>query len=345
MPQVPLVSANVATIFMESFFYGIFFVLSISSIYLLTYRQKRMLQTTHPIHAAAPVFSALCKTPMFLGAIALSITITAHWILTCIRAFQAFVHFEDGTDPLAFYGDLKQMTEVVKTGFLMTSLVIGDAMVIYRLWIIWNRRLSIVIFPLCTLAGLTACGVGITYQFTQYYPGENVFVSQAGRWITSDCAFTLCTNVYSTTLIAYRVWNSQRHVKAYTGANVLSMLATFVESAALYTSWTTFFFISYQTHSNLQFTAVDTWAEMSGISFMLINVRVGLGWAQTGSRIRYDSRGGSGRTNNRSEESSNVSYHMRPLAVNITSVVEQEDDLETKRVESHLGGSLMPGSI
>lgn len=86
----------------------------------------------------------------------------------------------------------------------------GLLLQIYRLWIVWNYRSAIIIFPLCTLAGLTgtsifakvhralstnsvasACGIGITYQFTQYYPGENVFVSVAGRWITSDCVFTL----------------------------------------------------------------------------------------------------------------------------------------------------------
>ncbi|TFY55054.1 hypothetical protein EVJ58_g8491 [Rhodofomes roseus] len=336
MLQVPLVSANIATVFMESFFYGIFFVLSVSSICLLVYRQKQLLLPINPNVqrvAAAGLFLQLCKTPMFLGAIALSVTITAHWILTCIRMFQAFVYFEGGTNPIAFYGNLKQLTEVVKTGFLMASMVIGDAMVIYRLWVIWNRRTVIVIFPLCTLAGLTACGVGITYQFTQYWPGENVFVSQAGRWITSDCVFTLCTNVYSTALIGYRVWTSYRHVKIHNCSNLITVLTTFIESAALYTAWTAFFFVSYQTNSNLQFTAVDTWPELSGISCMLINVRVGLGWAQTGSHM----------ANNRTEEFTGISYQMRPVTVNLTNMAEQDDDLEAKRLDSP-GGSFIPGS-
>jgi hypothetical protein len=53
-----------------------------------------------------------------------------HWLLTCIRLFQAFVLFQKGTATLAFYADLTQRTEVVKTGFLMASLVIGDAMIV-----------------------------------------------------------------------------------------------------------------------------------------------------------------------------------------------------------------------
>ncbi|OBZ73540.1 hypothetical protein A0H81_05883 [Grifola frondosa] len=67
---------------------------------------------------------------MFVAAVILSTTVTAHWIMTVIRAFDAFINFEGGTQPLLFYGNLSDITEVVKTGFLMTSLVVGDAMII-----------------------------------------------------------------------------------------------------------------------------------------------------------------------------------------------------------------------
>jgi hypothetical protein len=53
-----------------------------------------------------------------------------HWILTCIRLLQAFVLFQKGTAALAFYADLTQRTEVVKTGFLMASLVLGDSVIV-----------------------------------------------------------------------------------------------------------------------------------------------------------------------------------------------------------------------
>ena len=74
---IPLVSANVATIFLESFLYGNFFVLTVSSVYLLAYRQKRILASQHPQGAAGAVAAGLLRSPMFLGAISLFITITA----------------------------------------------------------------------------------------------------------------------------------------------------------------------------------------------------------------------------------------------------------------------------
>ncbi|KAH9841062.1 uncharacterized protein C8Q71DRAFT_743106, partial [Rhodofomes roseus] len=134
--------------------------------------------------------------------------------------------------------------------------------------------------------------------------------------------------------IGYRVW-TLRDVKLYSGTSLVNVLTT-IESADLGTAWTTFFLISYQANSSLHFTAVDTWSELSGISFMLIN-------AQTGSRIQYDSRAGSNRTTNRTDKSSGGSYQMRPLAVKITSVVDHDDALEAKCAESH-GGSFIPSS-
>ena len=56
--------------------------------------------------------------------------------MTCIRAFDAFVNFQNGTQPLEFYGNLKDITEVVKTGWLMASLIIGDALVVSKSWTI-----------------------------------------------------------------------------------------------------------------------------------------------------------------------------------------------------------------
>ncbi|EGN93445.1 hypothetical protein SERLA73DRAFT_189617 [Serpula lacrymans var. lacrymans S7.3] len=265
--------------------------------------------------------------PIFVATVLLFITVTAHWITTFLRLFQAFVIYESGTSPLMFYGDLSQTTEVVKTGLLMASLINGDAMIIYRLWLIWNRKFCVIIFPLCTLIGLTICGVGITYQFTQYHIGEDVFLTQAGRWITSDCVFTICTNIYSTCLmIAWKVWSTNKISRAHghTGMSLLPILATLVESAALYTTWTILFFVTYQSHTNFQFTVVDTWVPMAGIAYMLINVRVGLGWAQSSNQSSFASqepaitRGQGG----------GDSYSMRPLAVNITRVVDNDGELD-----------------
>ena len=308
--QVPLVSVNLATVCIESFLYGIFFILSVSSVYLLIWRSRTNNGGRHR--------SAVFTSPMFIAAIILFILITGHWICTFLRLFQAFV-LEDSSHALEFYANLAQNSEVIKTAFLMSTLVVGDVMMIYRLWTIWNRNFKIIIFPCCTLIGLTVCGAGIVYQFTQYTPGESVFLTAAGRWITSDCVFTLVTNAYSTGFIAWRVWSISHNSSAVGGMRLMPVLATFVESAAMYTSWTVFFFGSYQSGSNMQFLAVDGWPAMAGISYMLINVRVGLGWASSGAS-----------NHGRALTTTSQQYGQQPtqLAVRVTTVVRDDNAYE-----------------
>ncbi|KAK7013766.1 hypothetical protein R3P38DRAFT_3003914 [Favolaschia claudopus] len=261
--QLVPVMINLATIALESCFYGGFLVLAITSMCLLVGRRAKW------------------WSPTFLGAIGMFITVTAHWILTVDRIFQAFVFFENGTFPAAFYGDLSQITEVGKTAFLITTVAMGDAIIIHRLWIIWDRRLTIVLFPVLNFLGLIVSGVGITYQFTKYKTGQNVFQSDTSRWITSNAFITH----YGAVIISWRMWQVGSVIQPIGSHNrIHSVLGTIVESAAIYTTWTIFFFATYLSESNIQFITVDCVPAITGIACMLIHVRIGLGWAHEGSQ-------------------------------------------------------------
>ncbi|KAJ7266404.1 hypothetical protein B0H12DRAFT_1099535 [Mycena haematopus] len=273
--KIPLVSVSLATVALESCFYGVYLVLGITSISLLLGRTARSRRGG----------SSIYTSPIFIGAIGLFCTITAHWILTVNQAFSAFIHFPaEGKPALAFYAELSQINHVVKTGFLVATITIGDALIIHRLWVVWGYNKYVVIFPAATLTGLAVCGVGITYQFARFKTGQNVFLSEAGRWITSNSTFTLCTNIYSTGMISWRLWDQARGIQPnVVGRSLKSVLIILIESAAIYTSWGIFFFSAYESESNLQSIAIDCWPAITGISCMLIHVRVGLGWAQEGT--------------------------------------------------------------
>ncbi|PBK79300.1 hypothetical protein ARMGADRAFT_1021592 [Armillaria gallica] len=308
--DVPLVSVNLATAAVEGVLYGVFLVLDITSIVLLFARES------HISRAARPSSFHVIRRPMFIGAIILLVSVTGHWICTVIRLFDAFVKFEGGTQPLEYYGNLSHITEVVKTGFLIGSLVTSDTMIIYRLWVVCGYNYHVIIFPLATLIGLTVCGSGITYEFAKYTPGQDVFVTAAGRWITSECVFTLLTNTYSTSLIAWYIYRTHRVSSSLvgTGRSLMSVLSIFVESAAIYTTWTILFMITYLTKTNIRFNVVDFWPAAAGIAFGLINVRVGLGWAQKAGTS--STLGGS--SGSRSGVAPATEFPLRPLAINIS---------------------------
>ncbi|TFK39397.1 hypothetical protein BDQ12DRAFT_649823 [Crucibulum laeve] len=333
--NVPLVAANLSTSFVASLLYGVFLVLFSASFYLLV---------NHPrADSINKGIKSRLLTPLVISSLCIFITITGNWICTCIRLFQAFVIFDSGHSPLEFYADLSQTTQVVKTGFLMSTVIIGDAVMIYRLWVVWSFRKSIIAFPMCTLLGLVACSIGITYQFTQYIPGEDIFVTAAGRWITSDTTFTFCTNVYCSALIAWRIWRTNVAARRYGGRSLMHILAIVVESASIYTLWTIFFFATYKSETNVQFPVVDSWPAVTGIAFMLINVRVGLGWSQRGRGVLPGNTSTARMSN--SEEDSRVgnrfeTYNMRPMAVHITRAIDKGEIYDGNQTEEGDRGSL-----
>ncbi|KAF7371372.1 hypothetical protein MSAN_00773600 [Mycena sanguinolenta] len=207
---ISLVPVSLATVAVESCLYGVYLVLAVTSICLLLGRNASSTRRSTPIF----------QSPIFMGAVGLFLTITAHWVIIVDRAFLGFIHFANPLGPLGFYADLSEFTEVLKTGFLVATAIIGDGLIIHRLWVVWGYNKKILIFPIATLVGLAVSGAGITYQFTQYRPGQNVFLSEAGRWITSATVFTLCTNLYSTAFISWRLWNHGRTIQPYGGPSL-----------------------------------------------------------------------------------------------------------------------------
>ncbi|KAK0447906.1 uncharacterized protein EV420DRAFT_1275981 [Desarmillaria tabescens] len=306
--DISLISVNLATAAVEGVLYGVFLILDVTSIALLFARETYISRATRPSS-----FQAI-RRPMFIGAVILLVSVTGHWICTVIRLFDAFVKFEGGTQPLKYSANLSQITEVVKTGFLIGSVVTSDAMIIYRLWVVWGYNYRVIIFPLGTLVGLTVCGAGITYQFAKYTPGQDVFATAAGRWITSDCVFTLLTNVYSTTMIAWYIYRTHRAASSADGAGQSLMVS--VPTDKPLRTWTTLFMIIYLTKTNIQFNIVDFWPEAAGIAFSLINVRVGLGWAQ---KAGTSTLGGS--LSSRSGSAPGTEFPLCPLTINISQAM------------------------
>lgn len=77
--------------------------------------------------------------------------------------------------------------------------------------------------------------------------------------------------------------------------------------------------ITYLIKTNIQFNTVDFWPEAAGIAFSLINVRIGLGWAQK-SGISSTLGGSSGSRSGRgSERGTEIPLH--PLTINISQAI------------------------
>jgi len=272
---------NLAALACESLLYGMYFVLFISSMYLLVVRSLASRKSHYVSAGRAKSRSALrdsvFRSTVFIAAICLFCVVTAHWITTVYRAFLAFIYFRDGDAATEFYADISQVTELIHKGLLLLSILIGDCLIIHRLWVVWERRWPVVLFPIFMLVALALCSIITVFTVSLKDTATDFF---SDPWLTTNCFITLVTNVYSTGFITYKIWNISAQPVGRIGASKLrDFLVIVVESAALYASWVIVYTATFRAGSLVQYAVIQCAPAVVGIVNALIHTRVGLGWA------------------------------------------------------------------
>ncbi|KAJ7114664.1 hypothetical protein C8R43DRAFT_961275 [Mycena crocata] len=291
MPDITILPANLATLVLESCLYGILVLLFISTVYFLATRRTLAGKNQTPKHhLTSPVFLGVANlflvvtiVRFFTTGIGLKLILngTKHWSVVVYQAFHAFITLGNSVAADRFYADLSQPSELFKSVVFYVAVVLGDTLVIHRLWVVWGRRRHIVVFPVITLVGVAVTSVGMLYSMTQWEPKlRGIPFSEKSRpWVMTGFVFSAMTNLYSTGLIAFRI-RKFASAKLVSESRLLGILSIFVESAALQTLWLIFTAFTTLT-SNFGFIATDNFPVILGISNLLIHARVGLGWAST----------------------------------------------------------------
>ncbi|KAJ7122100.1 hypothetical protein C8R44DRAFT_785690 [Mycena epipterygia] len=260
-----LSSMNLAGMAVAAFFYGIYFNLFLTSTYLLVKQSK--------------IGDPLYRSTIFVLGCALFLVVTGNCAVITIRVFQAFLFFEDGTAALAFFSNQGRHSEppaeVAQNALFILSMLISDAMVIFRLWIVSRRSKVLITLPILTVVGLTICGFLSVKDAADGKSIPRVVI------ITPTFVFTLVTNVYCTGAIFWKIWNITRHSAPILaqGTNLQDFVFMLIESAAFYTAWALVYTVMHQINFEGQFVFIIALAPLAGIANSLIQVRMALGKA------------------------------------------------------------------
>ncbi|KAJ7305428.1 hypothetical protein DFH08DRAFT_1089084 [Mycena albidolilacea] len=171
------------------------------------------------------------------------ILITIRCIIDTYRLIAAF------NTPGLNYGQLNDTPGTVTNICLILVNIIADMFMIFRTFIVWNRRWTVIIIPvlLCitNIGQLTLCRIGVwtmTVTIRSVTTGDAALESLLPETILIFVAVTLATNLACTGLIAFRIIHA--HLKlAGMGVRTsgkgrsqnLRILSVLVESAAIYT--------------------------------------------------------------------------------------------------------------
>ncbi|KAF9497668.1 hypothetical protein BDN71DRAFT_1444485 [Pleurotus eryngii] len=206
--------------------------------------------------------------------LAMFLSINAHWALGIARLFEAFV--DDRTTALEYFQLISERKRVAKVALYAFQCLIADMIMVLRLYYVSSKSLTICVLPILTTSGLAVAGSGLVWQSATAQPYRDPFTS--GQWVWSCFTLTLSTTMYSTLVIAYKLWSSYKtlknmNVNLFVDSPVPHVIQIIVESAALYSTCTFVSFVLFLARSNAHFAVLDLTSPIVGLVLCLIVVR------------------------------------------------------------------------
>ncbi|KZO96039.1 hypothetical protein CALVIDRAFT_146969 [Calocera viscosa TUFC12733] len=213
--------------------------------------------------------------PMLGAAVCMFLLASTHVAVNLRRMLSGYVW---SSNPVAFFNDLDSPTHVVKDTIYTTQSLLGDAFAIYRCWLIWERRVSVVVVPVVLLVCSTFSGYIVAWLFVKNKADNSVFDTDLYGWIISFYTLALVQNLITTTLIAYAIWSSDRTITAFraAGRSLMPIVGIILESAVLYVAAQIALLVLYVLDCNAQYIALEMITPTVGLVFTSIVVRVGL---------------------------------------------------------------------
>ncbi|CCM04655.1 uncharacterized protein FIBRA_06839 [Fibroporia radiculosa] len=202
------------------------------------------------------------------------------WIIDTLRIVidmtdlvDAFVnHLHDGpgdSGPEAFISAFSRPISLVDNGIYCLQTLIGDAVVIYRCYIVWQSVWMIVIPSLAWMGSLGSI-IFVMYSFAKGIV--------TGQRIVLVYSFTLAANLTATLALAYRIWKvdkEARHLRD--SSNTLRpVLLTIIESGAIYTALLIFALITVTHALEVEYVVNSIMPAMIAITFDMIFIRIGI---------------------------------------------------------------------
>ncbi|KAJ7129174.1 hypothetical protein C8R44DRAFT_699820 [Mycena epipterygia] len=204
---------------------------------------------------------------------------TVHISINCMRMMRGYVdHSALDGGPVGYLGILSQWDHVFKNAIYATQSIVGDSVVVYRCWVLWNRNFLVVCIPFLMVFGSAASGYMTCAIFAEIQPGTTVFDGSLDAWVKTFYSLAVAQNIITTSLMAWRIASTDRRASSYRvgQGNLEPILRILVESAALYLRVELILLVLYTCNNNAQFIALEAITPIIGITFNAIMIRITL---------------------------------------------------------------------
>ncbi|KAF8628842.1 hypothetical protein AX17_005902 [Amanita inopinata Kibby_2008] len=204
---------------------------------------------------------------------------TAHVAINLYRFLRPYLQPQESAQSNGFDFNPDDGATLAINVLLFVMTLLGDSLVIYRCFLVWDNNYFIIAVPAALLSGSLIVHSVVFYFAT--HPGPTSY-AHLMKWLTPVYVLAFAQNTLTTTLIALKLWKVHRTSTRSTAheagsrLGLVEIMRIVVESALLYTTQLLLVIILGSMKHNAQFIIQASVVPSIGIVFGLIAVRVHL---------------------------------------------------------------------
>ncbi|EMD35488.1 hypothetical protein CERSUDRAFT_116234 [Gelatoporia subvermispora B] len=208
-----------------------------------------------------------------------TVTVTMAIIGTLGVAVDGFVNVRVWTTgDVMLYIDESSWESLFGNIMISLQLLIGDAVLIYRCWIVYEYRLLMVAPSLLLWVGnLVATVILLVRSVVAVNNSSGINSPSLVPETAAQQALTVALNTLTSSLIVYRIWTVSRLVRAYIAGRrqdrLLYAIRVIVESGGIYALTATITLITVLTRNAAVYITANSLVQITAICFNLIIIR------------------------------------------------------------------------
>ncbi|KIK68407.1 hypothetical protein GYMLUDRAFT_35821 [Collybiopsis luxurians FD-317 M1] len=263
---VSVVQGQFISLFCETCFYGIYSILFMSLI--VNFRERPAASRAILIIRAISIFQ-YCM-------------VTVHICLAFYQNYMAFTVYDDAEEAFNRLG--AEPYTLSQLAIEWTNCACADSILIWRVWILWGKRISTVIVPILLVILSTTSGYLVVWSMNQANKSASsnfgdLFGPEVEKWAILLAVCIILTNIICTGMIAGRIWWHNRELQKAMGINGMphryrTIFLGILESGALYlVAWIAAILL-YLINESAIIPMLDIISQLSGIVPALIVILV-----------------------------------------------------------------------
>ncbi|KAF9530868.1 hypothetical protein CPB83DRAFT_919757 [Crepidotus variabilis] len=193
---------------------------------------------------------------------------------------KVFAILQEKDDLAKAFSTASSWISITKSALIHTQVMLGDSMLIYRCWVVWNRSFKVILLSL--ILWFTAISITIWFVYLEVAIGNHLVISakQLTPTLTTFWAITITLNTITTSLLVYRIWKVELGNKSVSSArssdrpgSLEKVIHYVIGSGLLYTLSSIMSFTTAATASNGSYITGNAVIMIVPIAFNLLIIR------------------------------------------------------------------------